>query len=149
LNDHAQRKTRLRREWFITMAIAISLLAFLVFGDVARSMGNVLYDHLMRLHGFKATQDIVIIAVDDRSLSELGGWPLRRDNYTKLIQALDDDRYRPKTIGFDFLFLDPTPDDVELSQVMQGLKTVLPLEFRVQEDRLASYWAEIDEFLSF
>jgi len=116
------------------MAIAISLLAFLVFGDVARSMGNVLYDHLMRLHGFKATQDIVIIAVDDRSLSELGGWPLRRDNYTQLIQSLDDERYRPKTIGFDFLFLDATPDDVELSKAMRGLKTVLPLEFRVQED---------------
>ena len=117
------------------MAIAISLLAFLVFGDIARSMGNVLYDHLMRLHGFKATQDIVIIAVDDRSLNKLGGWPLRRSHYTQLLNALDDDRYRPKAIGFDFLFLDPTPDDSELAQAMQRHKAVLPLEFRVQEDR--------------
>mgnify|MGYP002135390460 CR=1 FL=1 len=77
----------------------------MVFGDVAKSMGNVLYDHLMRLHGFKTNPDIVIIAVDDRSLSELGGWPLTRDKYTQLLHALDDDRYRPKVIGFDFLFL--------------------------------------------
>jgi CHASE2 domain-containing sensor protein len=111
------------------------LLAYLVFGDVARSMGNVLYDHLMRLHGFKATQDIVIISVDDRSLTELGGWPLKREKYTELLKALDDDRYRPKVIGFDFLFLDPTADDQALAEAMQHLKTVLPLEFRVLEDK--------------
>ena len=134
MNAHLQRKARLRREWLSTIAIAISLLAFLVFGDVARSMGNVLYDHLMRLHGFKATQDIVIIAVDNRSLAELGGWPLKRDKYTQLLKSLDDDRFRPKVIGFDFLFLDPTPDDVELAIAMQQLNTVLPLEFRIQED---------------
>jgi CHASE2 domain-containing sensor protein/nitrogen-specific signal transduction histidine kinase len=134
LNAHLQRKTRLRREWFVTIAISVSLLAFLVFGDVAKSMGNVLYDHLMRLHGFKPNPDIVIVAVDDRSLSELGGWPLRRDHYTQLLHALDDDRYRPKVIGFDFLFLDRTPDDVDLANAMQRFHTVLPLEFRIQED---------------
>lgn len=134
MNAHLQRKARLRREWLSTIAIAISLLAFLVFGDVAKSMGNVLYDHLMRLHGFKATQDIVIIAVDDRSLTELGGWPLKRDHYTQLLDTLDDDRFRPKVIGFDFLFLDPTPDDIELAMAMQRFNTVLPLEFRIQED---------------
>lgn len=134
MNAHLQRKARLRREWFVTIAISVSLLAFLVFGDVAKSMGNVLYDHLMRLHGFKPNPDIVIVAVDDRSLSELGGWPLRRDHYTQLLHALDDDRYRPKVIGFDFLFLDRTPDDVDLANAMQRFHTVLPLEFRIQED---------------
>lgn len=134
MNPHDQRKARLRREWFYTIAIAISLLAFLVFGDVAKSMGNVLYDHIMRLHGFKATQDIVIVAVDDRSLTELGGWPLKRDKYTQLLKSLDDDRFRPKVIGFDFLFLDPTPDDAELAVAMQRFNAVLPLEFRIQED---------------
>lgn len=97
-------------------------------------MGNVLYDHLMRLHGFKSTQDIVIIAVDDRSLAELGGWPLKREKYTQLLKSLDDGRFRPKVIGFDFLFLDPTPDDAELAIAMKRLNTVLPLEFRIQED---------------
>lgn len=135
MTAHLQRKASLRREWFSTLAIAVLLLAYLVFGDVARSMGNVLYDHLMRLHGFKATQDIVIISVDDRSLTELGGWPLKREKYTELLKALDDDRYRPKVIGFDFLFLDPTADDQALAEAMQHLKTVLPLEFRVQEDK--------------
>jgi CHASE2 domain-containing sensor protein/signal transduction histidine kinase len=109
-------------------------LAFLVFADIARPMGNVLYDHLMRLHGFRATQDIVIVAVDDRSLAELGGWPLHRNQYTKLLERLDDDRYRPKVIGFDLLFLDPTVDDSGLANAMRHHNAVLPLEFKLLEN---------------
>ncbi len=134
MNSHQQRKSLLRREWLLTVAIALALLAAFVFGDIAKPMGNVLYDHLMRVHGFKGTQDIVIVSVDDRALSNLGGWPLKRDQYTRLLEALDDDRYRPKIIGFDFLFLDPTADDPELAKQMRRLNTVLPLEFSIQED---------------
>jgi CHASE2 domain-containing sensor protein/nitrogen-specific signal transduction histidine kinase len=134
LNAHLERKKRLRREWFVTVTISVSLLAFLVFGDIAKSMGNVLYDHLMRLHGFKTNSDIVIVAVDDRSLHELGGWPLKRNHYTQLLNALDEDRYRPKAIGFDFLFLDPTADDESLADAMQRFNTILPLEFRIEGD---------------
>ena len=104
MNAHKQRKALLRREWLLTVAVSLALLGAFVFGDIAKPMGNVLYDHLMRLHGFKGTQDIVIVSVDNRALTDLGGWPLKRDQYTRLLEALDDDRYRPKVIGFDFLF---------------------------------------------
>lgn len=133
MNAHLQRKTRLRREWLSTVAIAIGLLAALVFGDFARPMGNVLYDHYMRLFDFPASEDIIVVAIDDRSLTELGGWPLQRSQYTKLLKSLDDDRFRPKAIGFDLLFIDPTADDAELAQQMLRQKTVIPLEFKLPE----------------
>ena len=133
MNAHLQRKTRLRREWLLTIAIAIGLLAALVFGDLARPMGNVLYDHYMRWHGFRASEDIIIVAIDDRSLTELGGWPLQRSQYTKLFESLDDDRFRPKAIGFDLLFVDPTEDDAALAEQMARQKTVIPLEFKLPE----------------
>lgn len=134
MNAHLQRKKNLRREWLLTFAIAVSQLVFLVFADIARPMGNVLYDHFMRLHGFKSSKDIVIVAVDDRSLAELGGWPLKREKYTQLLETLDNDRFRPKVIGFDFLFLDPSSDDEALAQRMRNFNTVLPLEFRIQDN---------------
>jgi len=133
LNAHLQRKTRLRREWLLTIAIAIGLLAVLVFGDFARPVGNVLYDHYMRWHGFRASEDIIIVAIDDRSLTELGGWPLQRSQYTKLLESLDNDRFRPKAIGFDLLFVDPTEDDAALAEQMIRQKTVIPLEFKLPE----------------
>ncbi len=134
MNAHKQRKALLRREWLLTVAVSLALLGAFVFGDIAKPMGNVLYDHLMRLHGFKGTQDIVIVSVDNRALTDLGGWPLKRDQYTRLLDTLDDDRYRPKVIGFDFLFLDSTPGDNELAKRMRHINTVLPLEFSIQED---------------
>ena len=133
MNAHLQRKTRLRREWLLTIAIAIGLLAVLVFGDFARPVGNVLYDHYMRWHGFRASEDIIIVAIDDRSLTELGGWPLQRSQYTKLLESLDNDRFRPKAIGFDLLFVDPTEDDAALAEQMVRQKTVIPLEFKLPE----------------
>ena len=97
-------------------------------------MGNVLYDHFMRIHGFNGSKEIVIVAVDDRALYELGGWPMRRERYSKLLEALDDDRYRPKAVGLDFLFLDPSNDDAELAFNLGRFKSVLPLEFRLVDE---------------
>jgi CHASE2 domain-containing sensor protein len=134
LNSHQQRKQNLRREWLLTVAISLALLAYFVFADIARPMGNVLYDHFMRMHGFNGSKDIVIVAVDDRALYELGGWPMRRERYAKLLESLDDDRYRPKAVGLDFLFLDPSPDDIQLAYGLQRFKSVLPLEFRLTDD---------------
>jgi len=61
LNAHQQRKALLRREWLFTVAVALALLVALVWGGIAKPLGDVLYDHFMRLHGFKRTQDIVIV----------------------------------------------------------------------------------------
>jgi len=134
VNSRREQKNLLRREWWITSLIVIGILAALVFADLARPFGNVLYDHLMRWHGFKGTQDIVIVAIDDRSLTELGGWPLKRNRYTQLLERLDDDRYRPKAIGFDLLFLDRSDQDPAFAEHMKHHHTVLPLVFELQDD---------------
>lgn len=139
MDAHSQRKTRLRREWLLTAAIAAALLAVLVFANLARPLGNVIYDHFMRWHGFRATHDIVIVAIDDRSLAELGGWPLKRSTYTQLVEALSAPRHRPKVLGVDLLFVDPTADDANLAKSLQQIPAVLPLEFRIQEDEKQSY----------
>ena len=134
MKNHTQRKQRLRREWLVTTVVALSLLALLAFADLARPVGNVLYDHLMRWQGFQATQNIVIVAIDDRSIQELGGWPIRRHRYSQLLEQLNEDCCRPKVIGFDLLFFDPTEDDATLARQLKQQKSVLPLAFKLQED---------------
>ena len=134
-----QRKTRLRNEWRITAMASFALLAIFIFFNITRDMGNVVYDHFMRLHGFTPSEDIIILAIDDRSLQELGGWPLKRSQYEKLFRLLDDDRYRPKAIGVDLLFIDATADDVALAHSMRALPTVLPLEFKIQDTFTQGY----------
>lgn len=134
MNTQGEQKSLLRREWWLTSIAVLMMLAALIFGNLARPLGNVLYDHLMRWHGFEANQDIVIVAVDDRSLAELGGWPLQRAHYTHLLKRLDDDRFRPKAIGLDVLFLDRSDQDAALAEEMKRHRTVLPLAFELHND---------------
>lgn len=129
----AREERRLRREWILTATVAVLLLALLVFAQWARPWGNVIYDRMMAMQGFDGNNDIVIIAVDDRSLQQLGGWPLQRSRYTELLQRLEDPAVRPKAFGLDLLFLDPTPDDAALAAMMRRVPTVLPLEFSITE----------------
>lgn len=139
--SHQQRIAYLRREWLVTAGFAFLMLVILVVADMSRVAGDVLYDHLMRAQGFRPSGDIMIIALDDRSLEELGGWPLRREKYARLLSLLDDDCCRPKAIGFDLLFHESTADDALLAKKMKALNVVLPVEFRVQNDTRQSYRA--------
>lgn len=124
-----REERRLRREWLLTVMMATAVLAWLVFSQSARLWGDVLYDRMMTWQGFHHTDDIVLIAVDDRSLEQLGGWPLARSRYTELLERLEDPRHRPKAVGLDLLLLDPTQHDPALAQAMRRTPTVLPIEF--------------------
>lgn len=84
----------------------------------------------MRLQGFRPAQDIVIVALDDISIQEFGGWPLQRSKYATLLNQLADECCRPKSIGFDLLFLDSTNDDAELATQLKKHNSVLPLAFQ-------------------
>lgn len=141
MNQHNERKENLRREWWLTTIVAFGFIAWLIFGELVRPMGNVLYDHLMRLQGFTPTHNIVIVSIDDRSIQELGGWPLQRSQYTKLLEQLDEDCCRPKALGIDLLFLDPSTEDIRLAAQIKKHNTVLPLAFKVQEENPASLQA--------
>lgn len=136
---HEVRQTRLHREWLLTVAIAMLLLVFFIFNRAAQPIGNVVYDHFLRWQGFEHAQDIVIISVDDRSLQELGNWPLKRSNYQLLTDQLQDKRYRPKALGIDLLFFDATKDDAALAHSIRRLPAVLPLEFKLQTDSKQTY----------
>lgn len=82
---------------------------------------------MLRWTGFQARSDIVVIAIDDRSLEELQAWPLRRQHYANFLSRLHRDGIQPKAIGIDLIFHQSTRDDEALGQAMQGLPVVLPL----------------------
>lgn len=102
----------------------------LIYSDLARTLGNPVYDTIQGWFPAKPDKDIVIVAIDDKSLDALGGWPLSRKHYADLLGQWDDPRCKPLAIGIDLLFLDATPQDAELAEKMAAHKVVLPLEFR-------------------
>ncbi len=54
----------------------------------------------------RASSDIVIIAVDDKSISTIGRFPWDREVYAKLLDKFTADDSRPASIGIDISFLE-------------------------------------------
>jgi adenylate cyclase len=59
---------------------------------------------------------IVIIGIDDYTLSQYGQFPLSRDRYTQFLESLEASP--PATIGFDILFIEPSSHDTTLAEAM-------------------------------
>ncbi|WP_340643689.1 CHASE2 domain-containing protein [Phenylobacterium sp.] len=88
---------------------------------LARADGAV-YDLLAGLNGRPADPSIIIIAIDDRSLAELGRWPWPRARHAALLNTLAP--MRPEAVIYDVLFTEPDPADESLAKAMDALGSV-------------------------
>jgi adenylate cyclase len=74
-------------------------------------------DFLYATGNSPTTGQITIVAIDDRSLEELGSWrDWPRQYYAQLIERLHQSGAR--VIGLDLLFSEPAPDDPILAETM-------------------------------
>jgi len=69
------------------------------------------YDSRMRknIKTHEKSPDIVLVTIDDVSLSKLGHWPLKRSIYADLLRKLQ--ALGSKTVAFDILFPERSPGD--------------------------------------
>ena len=77
------------RRWKLLLWTVVTSLIFGLIGagelpeDMLRAGRNGLHTH-------KASGDIVLVAIDDRSLREIGRWPWRRGHYANMVAKLDE-----------------------------------------------------------
>jgi signal transduction histidine kinase len=70
---------------------------------------------MFRLRGARSsTVPIVLVAIDERTVAELGRWPLPRRHYIPVLHALQS----AAVVGFDVLLSESTPDDQALATAM-------------------------------
>lgn len=106
------------------------LIAGLLNFDLLWRLDNVLYDVGLRLSTSEAPTDIVLIAIDEASLDQLGRWPWPRRLHAKLIRELT--AAGAKAIGYDVIFAEPDPHDAAgdldlASAVRASKRVVLPV----------------------
>jgi len=73
----------------------------------------------------KPGPDVVIVAIDEKSVNELGRWPWSRKHIAELAEKLTD--YGAKVVSFDVIFSEPESEDADgmLSfHLSKGLKTL-------------------------
>lgn len=92
----------------IVATITLSLcLIFQLSGLIPRLTATAL-DTLFQMRGTRETsQSIIIVAVDDESLQEIGPWPFPRSIHAALLDRLQQAR----VVAFDILFPDRSSDD--------------------------------------
>jgi adenylate cyclase len=107
---------------FLLIALGVSIfLSLLIYGGVLGLWQHRFSDALYG--GIEPLKNIVIIAVDDKSLQEIGRWPWSRQNYVALLQHLNGS----KLIGFDISFFEPSTqlEDEALGRAMRSAGNVI------------------------
>jgi adenylate cyclase len=89
----------------LTPIVLVAVLALYRPGAFGR-LDNAVYDVLLRAAPVKPPgNDIVIVDVDERSLSTFGQWPWRRDLFGRLVQSLRD--MGAVVVALDIIFAEP------------------------------------------
>ena len=87
-----------KKDWFIGLLVASIFLVFAAT-DSLRAPDLAAYDLGVRFSpNKKANPDVVVIAIDDAALQEMGSWPWPRDIMASLTQQIV--AAHPKVIGY-------------------------------------------------
>ncbi|MFX9711428.1 CHASE2 domain-containing protein, partial [Acinetobacter baumannii] len=76
--------------------------------DLIQSLERKAYDLAVSFSGKTPYSDLAVIAVDDRSISNIGRWPWSRDVHAKLIDKLN--KAGAKQIVETVFFFEPQAD---------------------------------------
>lgn len=132
------RRQRILIEWGLTSACACALAALAAFSGVFWRADLALYDSLLARNARAADPTVLIVAIDDASLAELGRWPWARGVHGVLLDRLTAAGAR--AVGMDLVFTEPTRDDEALAAAMRrNGRVVLPV---VQAERAGAIVGE-------
>ena len=121
----ARRRLTGRRavlEWALVGVLSALVVIAMINGRLAERADFLVYDSLIRLTANEASEEIVIVAIDDRSLAQIGRWPWPRERHTELVRQLA--RAEPRAVLYDVLFVEPDPADGDLARAIQAAGNV-------------------------
>lgn len=126
-------------------ALILMLAGVLVsFTGILFRVDNLLYDLGQRLASKPPPSDVIIVAIDEESLSQLGRWPWSRRLHASLIDRLTAEG--AKLIALDLIFAEPDtadqPADAELARAMESSRRVV-LPVMLEQSRLNGQLLEV------
>ena len=122
---------RLFWEWVVVALASLVLVGVLVVTGATTRLDNTGYDLAMRLRQTAPPDDIIIVAIDDASLRDIGRWPWPRTIHADLISRIN--RFSPRAIAYDVLFTEPSDAgaDATLAAAVAKAPVFLPLLLKI------------------
>lgn len=117
-----------RGAFWVVMVLMAALAGYMNgWGRVDKA----LTDQIASVGGHDAPEDVVIVAIDDRSIAALGRWPWRRKVHAEFLRQVTP--AQPRAIAMDLLFseadVEHPEDDRALASAMQSAaRVVLPMQ---------------------
>jgi CHASE2 domain-containing sensor protein/two-component sensor histidine kinase len=122
---------RLQLNDLVSSVLILIILALVLYATHMFSrVDNLIYDLGQRLVVTPTPEDVIIVAIDEKSLSEVGRWPWSRKTHAELIYRLNQEH--PAAIGFDVVFAEPELDDATAdttlaAAIAESKRVVLPV----------------------
>lgn len=126
----------IRIAWFI-LIVALATVAGMVCEWRAPGLGRYAQDSLMRARGtLPVPDDIVIVAIDEESISRLGQFPWKRELTARVLNTISP--VQPKAIALDVLYAEPTDaeDDQSLAEAVEQARNVVLGEQLIEKREL-------------
>lgn len=136
------RLNRKTQYYFFAVGISTAMglaIAGLFLAGYFVSLQSVFSD---KLYGDRPhSPEIVIVAIDNESIGQIGRWPWDRSVHADFFRKLA--AYRPRAVGVDIAFLEPTDQDQLLADALQTLgSAVLVFEADIRADSRGNLFTE-------
>lgn len=114
----------LRSDAATALVIVFAVLLVEASTGFFEGLENRFFDKASQMTGRLPSEQVVVLAIDDQSIANIGRWPWPRDVHAKVIDQLTAGR--AKTIAHTTLFLEP--------QVDRGLTHLMDIKALLQND---------------
>jgi serine/threonine-protein kinase len=115
-----------KKDWFLGLVVSLVLLA--AGGtQLIEGLERFAYDWGVRASARTPSDKISVIAIDKRSIDNIGRWPWSREIHAKMIESLAI--AKPKVIGYTVFFSEPQVDPglVYVNKLLEAYHRLVPV----------------------
>lgn len=107
-----------KQAWrFLPGGLTAGVITLFVALGMFQPLEQIAYRQLFQARGaLPWDNNLVLVAIDDVSLKQLGRFPWSRQQYTRLLDVLS--AAKPNVVVFDLVWSEPSPEDARLAQAM-------------------------------
>ena|GEM_PF-374850 len=143
-------REKIKRIAILMNAVILAAVVLIYYSHVLSRIDNILIDYNMKQAAtHQPDEHIIVVAIDDESLQDLGRFPWDRAVYPAFLDMMNQPGYEPKAIAFDVTFNEESDPDSDAA-LAEGLSyfdnVILPVIGSSEGEVFATTRVHPDEY---